>query len=82
MDERLDLHVRRNIFPDLPDLRQGKFPGRYHSLRPLGMPELVCQIVGVVGLSAHMNVNLRADFPGQHESAGIRNDERIRLQLF
>ncbi len=81
MHEALYLHILRNIIPDLPDLLQRQFSGRYHPLRALFMPEAVRHIVGIVRLRGNMNICFGTDFPCQHKHTGIRYNQRIRPQI-
>ena len=81
VNKSLDLHLLRDVLPDLFQLIQGQFSGCHHPGCSLRIPEIVGRVVGAVGLGADMYVDLRADFPGDGEHTRIRDDQRIRLHL-
>ena len=66
------------LFPDLPDLPQGKFSCRYHTGSTEFLPELKCSVIGVVCLCTDMAVNIRAYFSGDRKDCRICNDQSIR----
>ena len=81
VNKALDLHVLRNVVPNLPDLLQGQLSGGNHTPGSQPIPELVCTIIGVVGLGADVALNLRTDFLGVGKNTGICDDQGIRLQF-
>ena len=73
----LYLQIIGNVFPDLPDLPQGKFSCRYHTGSTEFLPELKCSVIGVVCLCTDMAVNIRAYFSGDRKDCRICNDQCI-----
>ena len=82
MNKRLDLHLLRNMLPNLFDLRQRQLPRCHDALRPLFIPELIRPIVRIVRLCTDMPLNLRAHFHRNPIHSRIRNNECIRSDLF
>ena len=82
MNKCLDLHILRDMRPDLPDLLKREFPCRHDTFRAQSVPEKTGFIIGVVRLCADVAFNLRADLPGVGKNSRIRYDQSVRLQFF
>ena len=82
MNKCLNLHLLRNMRPNLFDLRQRQLPRRHNALRPLFIPELIRSIVRIIRLCTDMPFNLRAHFHRNPIHSRIRNNECIRSNLF
>ena len=78
MYKALNLHLFRNILPDLTYFLQGKLPCGHHPLCTQLPPEQICPIVSVIGLSGNMDLCLRPHFLGDGKHTGIGNDQCIR----
>ena len=75
----LYLQIIGNVFPDLPDLPQGKFSCRYHTGSTEFLPELKCSVIGVVCLCTDMAFYFRTNFTGIGKNSRVCNDQRIRF---
>ena len=64
MNKSLDFHIIRNMFTDLTDFFQRKFPCRYDTFRAELIPETVCLIVCIVCLCTDMAFYFRTNFTG------------------
>ena len=82
MNKSLDFHIIRNMFTDLTDFFQRKFPCRYDTFRAELIPETVCLIVCIVCLCTDMAFYFRTNFTGIGKNSRICNDQCIRFQFF
>ena len=80
MDKAFNLHLFRNIIPDLPNLLKGKLPCSNHTLCTLLPPELISRVIGIIRLRTDVALNLRTDFLCHLKNTRICNDQSIRFQ--
>ena len=82
VDKCLNLHIIRNPVSDLADLFERQLPCRYHTFGSHLIPELIRSIVGIVRLGTDVAFDLRTYFFCNLIYTRIRNDQRIRSDLF
>ena len=81
VDKRFNLHILRNMCPDLPDLFQRKLSCTYHTFGTKVIPETVSLIIGIICLCTDVTLNLRADFLCIHKDSRICDDQCVRSDL-
>ena len=75
------LQFRCNILPNLPNLRQGQFPGQNDTARALFLPEQRRLPIGRVGLRADMDWQLGNHFPCGPKHTGIRHQNCVTTDV-
>ena len=76
----LNLHPRRNFFPDFAYLGERELSGRHDAARAEFPPEEKGPVVRVVRLGAHMQLNAGTEALCEHKECRVRDDDRIRPQ--
>ena len=82
VDKCLDFQIIRDMGADLFNFFQRKFTGGDDTAGSLAIPEMIGAVIRIICLCTDMTVDLRADFFCDIEHARIRNDQRIRPDLF
>ena len=77
----LDLHLRWDFLPDFAYLRERELSGRHDAARAEFPPEEEGPVIRVVRLSAHMQLDARAEALCQHKERRIRDDNRVRPEF-
>ena len=82
VDKAFNLHLFRNLFPDLPNFFQRQLSCGYYPFCSLFPPEKISPVIGIICLSADMSFDVRTNLLCHLKNGWICNDQRIRLQFF